>query len=348
MSFSRRVPPSLIGPFAWLGKTDWITPTVNGYRRSSDLRAIVDKSQRFGNVFAAEVRGIIHVSLGAQTPNGVWFHDRTPFTDMFFMTSKVLANGQKIVKLSTEWCEQFENTDLSLSFKDYRQPFPTMVIEFPPSHFDANIASNTGHCPEFIAIHHEEQEGLILFQMKSRIQTLLGQLVYEPDQPIEYELDKLNPNSIVDNELKPQRMGFDLKFIKIALNAVVAMTYGTEWQTLGPTRDERQNSKTLKKQVRSKDRKASSKARLLLGILPEYFQFDQKIKAFGESSRDRSDVLDSDGTPKKPHWRRGHWRQQPIGPGRVSREVRWIRPILINAGQFLGDLKDTTTTYVAS
>jgi hypothetical protein len=30
-----------------------------------------------------------------------------------------------------------------------------------------------------------------------------------------------------------------------------------------------------------------------------------------------------------PHWRRGHWRQQPIGPGRSATQLMWIRPVIV-------------------
>lgn len=30
------------------------------------------------------------------------------------------------------------------------------------------------------------------------------------------------------------------------------------------------------------------------------------------------------------HWRRGHWRQQPVGEGRTERKWVWIQPLLVN------------------
>ena len=40
------------------------------------------------------------------------------------------------------------------------------------------------------------------------------------------------------------------------------------------------------------------------------------------------------GTHASPrsHWRRGHWRRQPIGEGRTERKLVWIEPMLINGG----------------
>lgn len=33
----------------------------------------------------------------------------------------------------------------------------------------------------------------------------------------------------------------------------------------------------------------------------------------------------------RPHWRRGHWRSQPIGTGRKERRVVWIKPTMVKA-----------------
>ncbi len=37
------------------------------------------------------------------------------------------------------------------------------------------------------------------------------------------------------------------------------------------------------------------------------------------------------GSVKSPHWRRAHWRLQPVGPGRQQRRAILIRPVLVNA-----------------
>ncbi len=36
------------------------------------------------------------------------------------------------------------------------------------------------------------------------------------------------------------------------------------------------------------------------------------------------------GKEVKPHWRRGHWRNQPCGSGRSDRKMRWIMPTIIH------------------
>lgn len=47
---------------------------------------------------------------------------------------------------------------------------------------------------------------------------------------------------------------------------------------------------------------------------------------------------DLGGTTNKVFWRRGHWRNQPYGKGRMLRKLRWIMPVLINSDK--GEVPD--------
>lgn len=42
------------------------------------------------------------------------------------------------------------------------------------------------------------------------------------------------------------------------------------------------------------------------------------------------------GSSPRLHWRRGHWRQQPYGPGHQLRKHVWIEPMLVAAGSTNG------------
>jgi hypothetical protein len=43
------------------------------------------------------------------------------------------------------------------------------------------------------------------------------------------------------------------------------------------------------------------------------------------------------GSAVAPHWRRGHFRMQPCGPGWQERKLIFVAPVLINADQLLGE-----------
>lgn len=49
------------------------------------------------------------------------------------------------------------------------------------------------------------------------------------------------------------------------------------------------------------------------------------------NSRENTDQgpVESTGREVAPHWRRGHWRRQPTGPGRSERLLKWIKPVLV-------------------
>lgn len=348
MSYSRKVPQNRIEPLAWLGKTDWITPTAKGYRWSRDLQRILDGSLQLGNNFAEEVRQIINLATFDATPSGPRPSSRTIYSDMFFMSSKVLATGQKTIRLSQEWCEAFENTEVTLAFRDYRQPFDTMVVELPANYSENKFVPGATDYPEYIAIHHQPDEQMLLIEVVFHRSQAPVLIPYRLDDPVESVMNGFQVRQV--DHLGDDFTGTEsyfMPFFRIALNAVVAMTYGTEWQKVEPARNERKTKQLLKKSASGKDKVSARKARLRIGTLPEVFQFDQTIKAFDEHGSATDAPPSQTGTPKKPHWRRGHWRHQAVGQGRTQRELKWIRPMLINSDRFKGDLKDTTTTYTA-
>jgi hypothetical protein len=45
----------------------------------------------------------------------------------------------------------------------------------------------------------------------------------------------------------------------------------------------------------------------------------------------RSHVQHGTGSSVRMHWRRGHWHTYATGKGRMHRDVKWIRPCLVNA-----------------
>jgi hypothetical protein len=50
---------------------------------------------------------------------------------------------------------------------------------------------------------------------------------------------------------------------------------------------------------------------------------------------------EGDGSSKRPHWRRGHFRRQFFGHARSYRKLIFIKPLLVNAHRFEGDPADT-------
>jgi hypothetical protein len=54
------------------------------------------------------------------------------------------------------------------------------------------------------------------------------------------------------------------------------------------------------------------------------------------------------GREMPPHWRRGHWRNQPWGPGAQKRKLIFIQPMLVRSDRAVGDLADSQAVYQIS
>ncbi len=132
----------------------------------------------------------------------------------------------------------------------------------------------------------------------------------------------------------------------MALNLCLLMThYGVKED--GPSNPNQ--IKTLQKAMRHKRASKAAQARIQLSTMPTLISFKQEIKFSMEANRTSSTGDDyrihGDGTPKKPHWRKSYFKQQPIGPGLVERKLIFIAPVFVNRKYFFGDLKDTKVVY---
>lgn len=50
------------------------------------------------------------------------------------------------------------------------------------------------------------------------------------------------------------------------------------------------------------------------------------VRAVGAEAQERTGTV-------APHWRRGHWRRQPFGPGRAEVRLSWVRPTFVGGIQ---------------
>lgn len=70
-----------------------------------------------------------------------------------------------------------------------------------------------------------------------------------------------------------------------------------------------------------KQRQNASSDLMRLSIIPvNHIRFDQP----------ESRLQSPTGRTVAAHWRRGHFRAVATGPGRTQREIRWIKPVLVN------------------
>jgi hypothetical protein len=64
-------------------------------------------------------------------------------------------------------------------------------------------------------------------------------------------------------------------------------------------------------------------------LAPVRYAFAEDITVFQREMGDADSG--KGGWTVTPHWRKGHWRWQPFGPGRSERRRIAIAPVLVNA-----------------
>lgn len=346
MSYLQSVPKELVDALTWLGKKQWLSKRKHFRLSESLVQSILNEASKYGRRFSDDVAKVLFVCSPSFRPNDPLPEASAMFRRIhLFVVSQVLATGQKTLLLSQALCEAFENTAVTVSFREYRQPYKTMVVELPACYAEGKVVDGLAEYPTSIAIHHDEAEMTLYFEMTFQSMCSTYFLPYQLDDGVDDTLQNMKflvSTCSKDDETVHKSL---LPYLRIALNAMLAMTYGIDDKKVAPIPQQRQVKKAIQKRAAGKDKFIAHRARLHLAALPTYFQFDQKIEAFGVQPPPPQSPSDNFGSPKKPHWRRGHWRQQAVGQGRLERELRWIRPMLIRADRFGGDLKDTTTTY---
>jgi hypothetical protein len=68
-----------------------------------------------------------------------------------------------------------------------------------------------------------------------------------------------------------------------------------------------------------------------LGIAPVHLVGTQFAATMDRAREEIAWQASVAGSPRRPHWRRGHWRNQPYGPQLSLRRLTWIRPTLVSA-----------------
>jgi hypothetical protein len=268
-----------------------------------------------------------------------------------FVMSRTLAEGPKVFAFDALTCEALENFDLNVSTADYWQPFPSVVIELPSDYtkkrvvpFDAGT-----HAPDFVIVRHEPEAKCVMVTMHLTSHQVLTRLLkLDPAWTLEEMWEKGRRTWEAKDTLgmTPEEKALGSALSKLALNVcLMATAYGV--RCLGPANPSHyERLKRHAKLAGKRGREQQAKAEMELRMTPVRYAFAQEVTLYQWEKVDTgSEPHGAGGWTVSPHWRRGHWRGQPCGPGRQERRQVAIPSVLVNAHLFLGAASDTVTTY---
>jgi len=277
-----------------------------------------------------------------------------------FCRGCILVEGPKIFRPQADNFEALENMDVNVPLKEFKLPFPTIIIELPENYTQNRLVKNplpgprewntfvsgTVHGPSMVIIHqHEDIVLLTVFLTSSDAYSTALWRYTEGDNIIEDLLDALQTKDSYNKSLPilPEEVEMFFKTVRAALNCCLIINE-IGFRKLGP-----QNPSYYARLQRRIDNKhISVEKRLsnqsLLEKHPIIYEFDQRVKLYrSETMRSYGDG--HSGLTVSTHWRRGHYRQQHYGPHNSLTKRVFIPAVLVNKHLFRGEDGNTKVTY---
>jgi len=267
-----------------------------------------------------------------------------------YVMSRMLSEGPKVFAFDALTCEALENFDLSVSTADYLQPFPTVTIQLPQDYTKKRVVpfDAGSHAPDFVIVRHEPKAGCVLVTMHMTSHQAMTRLLnLDPAWTLEEMWAKgARAWDAKDSlDMTPEESALGSSLSKLALNVcLMATAYGV--RCLGAANLSHHERLKRYAQLARKRGRDIEKADLEVRMVPMQYAFAQEVTLYRhEPGEVQSPGNGTGGWTVTPHWRRGHWRWQPFGPGRQERRRVAIPSVLVNGKLFLGKESDTVTTY---
>lgn len=264
--------------------------------------------------------------------------------------------GRMIFEFSEDLTEAFLRSDLGEAHvSDIRLPYPALYLRFnstEPILFDGRRALDG--CYVFLG-KDSRFIGLMLAGVRQDTWPDIGDIGYQAS------IDLSNPNSLLsdavaqayelqmrqfaemdeqaarergiqsENIEKPQERLFAkahesmMELLRLVGNALLFLSAYPDEVEEGWTEGAPRELVEITERGRPKQRRETFDELWQMGYT--------KVRYCGRSSQMHTQQLDAP-TPGKlsRHWRRGHWRRQPHGPGLRERKLIWIRPVLVGSG----------------
>ncbi|MFO0800197.1 MAG: hypothetical protein U0804_22245 [Gemmataceae bacterium] len=246
-------------------------------------------------------------------------------TPLYAAVGRVILAGPKLFRPTARECEPLEQVEVGLTAADINLPFPVCVVEFPPDYAaDRIIPSPTDAVPVrpgFVVAVQENGVLTVNIVLPETQNDILCDFLYLPvnESTVEEVLGRVGG-----------RGASFAPFVRAALNFLMLAAGGH--RLVGPANPAQ--ARTLRERIKrarkDRDKDKVEELRSRLRRLPSVFTLAQEVKLFDREQPPADPNPDADGTPKTPHWRKGHWRRVAVGAGRTGRKAVFIRPVLVN------------------
>ncbi len=231
--------------------------------------------------------------------------------------------GPKVICPSFQDCLALQNTKIHIPYNDYKQPYPTVMIELPLEYQKHFTLKTNRPSPKSVIVHHNNK---INFGFMS--------LIYKCEEFFNLNCfihlknkNKTIEEIIADTTIKDDA---DVQFMKeierIVMNINLVMI-----------------CKGLKSKGFINHKHKIHTARQKPNDL-EILDFAQQIYRKENYKYNDPTPIGSHDSPK-PHWRSGHMRNQHYGKNNSQTKLIFIEPVFVLRNKFEGSLEQTSVEY---
>ena len=241
------------------------------------------------------------------------------FLQLVYTVNDAYTSGLKVVRPTLDQCLALENVELNIPLTDYKQPYQTIFVEYPQQYKRHLTNKYSCTCPDLTALHATDNYLLCTNYLHTKAPTISFAAAIK---------HTLNIEDIISSIEDKKEANVTLATNRVAFNLMLMMT------NFGFDHIGYENVKQHRYYERKEPARAKQDA--------YYVALKQEIKLY--EKRIVSESTGS-GSPKQPHWRRGHWRMQAYGKDHSLRKPIFIKPIFIHSDLFKGSMVDTRVTY---
>lgn len=241
--------------------------------------------------------------------------------------TEAYKSGMKTIVPKAEQCFVFENIEPKIPMRNYNQPYPTVIIEYPEEYRSALMGRHRTRTPLCTFSH-----------WRPDIPTLIVCNFYGRNYPVVvFYITQNAADKTIEEAINfiSNRRHHDIDYVvandtlRMIINLNLFAT-GFGFQKLGYKNP---------KQHRFLERKKPLEAKRDF----YYFGLNQEVKLYRKETY-KSESGDGTHESPHPHWRKGHYRHQPYGPGNSLRKLIMIPPVFVCGDKYLGGLDTTSVT----
>lgn len=278
---------------------------------------------------------------------GAMLRNRPEFQNGLFLCwlealGEMVVDGVKLFRPSAEQCSAMEQVEINIPIRDYRQPYPAMVIEFPREYRES-LTARTGRkdVPRFVIVRHHEQQAAFFSGCSFER--------HSPNSPghapeLTYFFQDRPEFATVEDALNTHVCQTDAESVisesmtRVAMNLCLLLTQY-------PTRTGPSSPDTYRKAVDRRDAPGAKGEANRFEAANHVHVVSLQQDIIVRETRSSPGPHEPTGRQMPPHWRKGHWRRQRYGAGREQVKTVFIRPVFVRSDAFTGDRSASEVVY---